>query len=297
MLGKRASAALLACLLASILALAGCGSGGTPTAHHHSSGHTKPTGVVPVPAGLRSMGPPQPNGLVWLLAGTPKDRTINEVDLSSKAQRQAVAVSSDARVVTQSSTGLIALGLATDRTGAVELLSGSAGSVDATIPVSDPVLGLAFGDDGTTLYVLEGVANVRAVAIVDTLNHKLKRTIGLPSDAVGIVPTPDQKAIWSVQSSGVVQKTSLTSGKPITAFPTGGPGIAIALSPNGATLYVLKGTAAKANIAVLSTATEIQKEALPAASDSVGLGISLDGSELYDPAGTATYGNIQIVKL
>lgn len=235
--------------------------------------------------------------MVWVLAGTPNDRTINEVNLSSKTQRQVVGVSSDARAVTQSSTGVIALGLATRRTGAVELRSGSAGSVDATVPVSDPVLGLAFGDDGTTLYVLEGAAHVRAVTIVDTLKRRLERTVALPNDAVGIVPTPDQKAIWSVQRSGVVQMTSLSSDKPITAFPTSGPGFAIALSPNGATLYVLNGTRATANIAVLSTATEAQKEALPAASDTVGIGVSPDGSELYDTAGTATYGNIQIVNL
>jgi hypothetical protein len=297
LLGKRASRPLPVYLLVSALAIAGCGSGGTPSAHHHSSGQTKPLEVVPGPAGLRSSGPPQPNGMVWVLAGTPRDRTVNEVNLSSKAQQQAVGVSSDATAVTQSSTGLIALGLATNKTGAVELLSGSAGAVDATVPVSDPVMGLAFGDDGTTLYVLEGAAQVRAVAIVDTLTRKLERTIGLPGDAVAIVPTPGQKAIWSVQRSGVVQETSLTCDKPITEFGTGGPGIAVALSPNGKTLYVLEGTRAMANIAVISTTTEVQKEALPAASDSVGLGISLDGSQLYDPAGTATYGNIQIVNL
>jgi DNA-binding beta-propeller fold protein YncE len=235
--------------------------------------------------------------MVWVLAGTARTRTINQVNLSTKAQQQAVGVSSDATAVTQSSTGLIALGIATKRTGAVELLSGSAGSVDATVPVSDPVLGLAFGDDGTTLYVLEGGTHVRAVTIVDTLTRKLERTIGLPGDAVGIVPTPDQKAIWSVQRSDTVEKTSLTSGNPISEFPTDGPGIAIALSPNGGTLYVLKGTHARANIGVISVATEVQKEVLPAASHSVGLGTSLDGSELYDPAGTATYGNIQIVNL
>ena len=148
--------------------------------------------------------------------GHTRDRTVNELNLSSKAQQQAVGVSSNATAVTQSSTGLIALGLATKKTGAVELLSGSTGSVDATVPVSDPVMGLAFGDDGTTLYVLEGVAQVRAVAIVDTLTRKLERTIGLPGDAVGIVPTPSQKAIWSVQRSGVLQETSLTGNKPIT---------------------------------------------------------------------------------
>jgi DNA-binding beta-propeller fold protein YncE len=297
LLGKRNGRALPVGLLVSAFAIAGCGSGGTSSAHHHSSGQTKPPEVVPGPAGLLSSGPPQPNGMVWVLAGTPRDRTVNELNLSSKAQQQAVGVSSNATAVTQSSTGLIALGLATKKTGAVELLSGSTGSVDATVPVSDPVMGLAFGDDGTTLYVLEGVAQVRAVAIVDTLTRKLERTIGLPGDAVGIVPTPSQKAIWSVQRSGVLQETSLTGNKPITAFPAGEPGIAIALSPNGKTLYVLKGTRALANIAVISTATEVQKEALPAASDSVGLGISLDGSELYDPVGTAAYGNIQIVNL
>jgi hypothetical protein len=235
--------------------------------------------------------------MVWVLAGTARARTINQVSLPTKTQHQVVGVSSNARAVTQSSTGLIALGMATRTTGAVKLLSSSAGSVDATVPVSDPVLGLAFGDDGTTLYVLEGVAHVRSVAIVNTVSHKVERTIGLPSDATAIVPTPDQKAIWSVQRSGTVQKTSLTNGRPVSEFSTGGPGIAIALSPNGGRLYVLKGTHATANIAVIATATEVQKEVLPAASHSVGLGISLDGSELYDPAGTAKYGNIQIVNL
>lgn len=294
----RVRGALSCCMLVSALALAGCGSGATHPGHRHAPGHLKPFRIVAAPAGLISSGPPQPDGIVWVLAGTRRARTIEAVSLATKARRHIVAVSADARAVTQSSTGLIALGLAAGRTGAVELLGGSTGSIEATVPVSDPVLGLAFGDDGTTLYVLEGSARVRAVAIVDTLRRKLVRTVALPSDAIGIAPTPDQKAIWSVGRSGVVQKTSLTGRRrPLTAFPLHGPAIAIALSPNGGTLYVLKGTRRTANIAVVSTTTEAQRKALPAASNSVGLATSPDGSELYDPAGTATYGNIQIINL
>ena len=224
-------------------------------------------------------------------------RAIDQIDLATGKQSAAIGVSNSAQTLAQSSTGVLALGLGAARTGAIELLNASTGSITSTIPVGAPVISLAFGDDGVTLYALDGRAKTRSVTIVNTSTGKVTGTIGLPADARAIVPTPNQKAIWSVERSGTVQETSLTNRKPIESFDTGNPGIAIAVSPSGETLYVLKGTATQANIDLIATATEHVAHVLPAAANSVDIGISLSGSQLYDFVGSPSYGNIQVLDL
>lgn len=237
---------------------------------------------------------PQPNGVLWVLAGTRRVRTINEIDLLTERQTAAVGVSDTARALAQSSTGSLAVGLGSARAGAVELRT-STGAIADTILVGAPVMSLAFGDDGMTLYALNGTGKTRSVTVIDTATRKVTETVGLPSDARSIAPTPDQHAIWSLQASGVLQETSLSSRRPIESFPTGSPGIALATSPNGDVLYALKGTPGTANIAVISAATEQIRRVLPAAANSVGLGVSLDGAQLYDFVGSSSHGNIQIL--
>jgi YVTN family beta-propeller protein len=299
---KRAIGALPSCLLVGAVALAGCGgSGGSSTGSRHPTGnHAGSTGrsrTIAVPAGLLAGTVPQPNGTLWVLAGTSSVRTINEISLSTGKQNLAAGVSDTAQALAQSSTGVLALGLASSKTGAVELLDASTGAPTGTIPVGAPVMSVAFGDDGVTLYVLNGTAKTRSVTVINTSTQKVTATIGLPSDARSIVPTPDQQAIWSVQASGVVQETSLSSRKPIESFPTASPGIAVAVAPSGGVLYILKGTSVQANIAVISVATERITSVLAAAANSVDLGVSLDGSQLYDFVGAPSYGNIQILDL
>jgi DNA-binding beta-propeller fold protein YncE len=299
---KRAIGALPFCLLVAAVALAGCGgSGGSSTASKpptdKPAGSTGPPRTIAVPAGLLTGTAPQPNGTLWVLAGGSSVRTITELNLSTGKQDLSVGVSDTAQALAQSSTGILALGLGSVRAGAVELLNASTGAVAGTIPVGAPVMSVAFGDDGVTLYVLDGTAKTRSVTVINTSTQRVTGTIGLPSDARSIAPTPDQQAIWSLQASGVVQETSLTSRKPIESFPTGNPGIAVAVAPSGGVLYVLKGTSASANIAVISLATESVKSVLAAAANSVDLGVSLDGSQLYDFVGAPSYGNIQILDL
>lgn len=287
----RALPALASCLLAGAVALAGCGKSEGAGQSRQSAAHPR---VIATPSGLIAGTMPQPNGTIWVLAGTRRVRTINEIDLATGRQRAAIGVSNAARAVAQSSTGSLAVGLGSARAGAVELRSAS-GALTGTIPVGAPVICLAFGDDGTTLYVLDGRAKTRSVTVIDTSTHRVTGTIGLPSDARSIVPTPNQRAIWSLQASGALQETSLSTRKPIESFPIGSPGIAVASSPNGGVLYALKGTPGTANIAVISAATEQIRRVLPAAADSVALGVSLDGSQLYDFVGSPSYGNVQIL--
>ena len=182
-------------------------------------------------------------------------------------------------------------------TGAVELLNATTGAEDGAIVVGAPVRGLAFGGDGVTLYVLDGDAASTSVTVIDTTSSTIVTSFGQPHDAIGLVPDPSQSAIWTVDRSGVIEETSLSSGKPVAAFALGDSGLAIAMSPNSDHIYVLKGTPAASTIAVVSTVTDSVERLIPAAAGSIALAVSPDGRTLYDMVGTPTVGNIQEIPL
>jgi len=281
------------------MTLAGCG-GGTPTAStvpgntvEHMSDVSR---IVPLPSGVVSVAALQPNGTIWVLSGDPAEKTLSQVNLGTRKTFQAVGVSSDAQGVAQSSTGLLALGLGTSTTGAVELMNGSSASITGTIPVGAPVRALAFGADGVTLYVLDGTLTSASVTVINTSTEKVVSTIGVPSDAIDLAPDSSQTSIWTVEQSGNVQQTSLQSTKPIQQLPIGGPGMALALAPDN-TLYVLKGKQSILNIAVISTETASIQRVIGAAANSVGLVSSITGTTLYDVVGSPSFGNIQAISL
>jgi YVTN family beta-propeller protein len=252
--------------------------------------------AVAASAGLISAASPQPNGMIWTLSAAKGVRALNELNLSTHQQVTAVGANQTATSVTQSSTGVLALGLGSGKAGAVQLLA-SDGSVQHTIPVSAPVIDLQFGDNGTTLYALNGDARSASVAVINSASRKVTATIPVAVGVVSIVPSPDQSDLWTLQSSGTIDEISLANNRVVASFSANAPGIAMATSPDGDDLYVLKGNAQAANISVVKVATEVQTQVLPAAQHSVGLVVSLDGSQLYDLAGTSSYGNIQIISL
>jgi DNA-binding beta-propeller fold protein YncE len=292
---SRTLAAVVAALLAGA-GLAACGGSGPQGAHARA--HTtveKPSRIIPAPAGLRSAGPPQPDGTLWTLSGSGRVRTLEDLSLASGDAQRVVGVSSGATAVSQSSTGLLALGIGAGSTGAVEILNGANATVQATVPVGAAVKAVAFGNNGVTVYALDANAKSASVTVIDAARHKIIKTVPVPLDATALVPTADGSAIWTVQRSGSVQETSLATGRALAAFPVGDPGIGVALAPSGADLYVLKGSTASANIAVVKVATESIEKVLPAASHSVALELSLDGSQLYDIVGAPGVGNIQLL--
>jgi hypothetical protein len=281
-------------------ALAGCGGGGpsaAPSVANVLPHASDVAAIIPLPNGVMSAGAVQPNGTVWVLSGTAAVRTLTQVDLSSEKTSQSAGVSADATAVAQSSTGLLALGLGTSTTGAIDLMNGSSASITGTVPVGAPVRAVAFGADGVTLYVLDGTGSGASVTVINTSSEKVVSTIGVPADAIGLVPDPSQTSIWTVEQSGNAQQTSLQSTKPIQQLAIGAPGIAIALSPDGSTLFVLKGTQAISNIDVISTVTDNVERVIGAAAGSVGLVPSISGTTLYDVVGSPTFGNIQAISL
>ena len=295
---KNRTALKLSLIIAAGALLAACSSSSPSAAPHKIHKKTVSVKVIPAPKALLSAAPPQPDGSAWVLSGTSTAKTITDIDLSNGKTISAVGIDPNADSLAESSTGILVVGIATTKTGAVQLLNSSTGAMETTIPVGAPVKDLAFGSNGTTLYVLNGNTTSESITTIDTATKKVGNTFGTSLGTISISTDPSQSAIWGLGANGTVNEQGLPNGGvAITAFPTGNPGISITTSPTNGTVYVLKGTPAGSNIAVISPVTDAIETVLPAAAGSIALATSVNGRTLYDFVGTPSVGNIQEIAL
>jgi DNA-binding beta-propeller fold protein YncE len=196
--------------------------------------------------------------------------------------------------VTESLTGVLGVALGGRGTGALELLDGSTATVVRTVALGAPAREVVVGSDGGTFYVLNGTAAASSVTIVDSQDGRVKGTVPVPLDTVSIVPDVQETAIYALQPNGHVSQVAAAGGRIITNFPIGASGHSLALSPDGSTLFALKGATDATNVAVVDLATESVRKVLPAPSNCLQVLVSANGNQLYQVAGTAGYGNIQV---
>jgi DNA-binding beta-propeller fold protein YncE len=253
-----------------------------------------PTQTFPGPAGLVGGAQPQPNGYMWLLARTTTGANLQLLNLTTGKVTQVVPASADSVAVSQSPSGLVGVGLASGKTGALELCNGSSGVPVATVPVSAPVKGVYAGADGTTFYVLNGTTAAVSVTLVNSQTDKASISVPVPLDTVAVVVDPAGQNVFALESDGNLDQIDIGSGTVTASFKVGSNPVQLAISSTGTTLYVLKSIADGADIGVVDIATESQTRALPAPADSVGIQPSSDGESLYLVVGTASIGNIQV---
>ena len=291
MSAKRHAAAAAALL--SALVLAACGGPVTAgTARDATAARVAPEHVVPAPNNLIAAAEPQPNGIMWVIAG---NSSVGLFELGSASGKVAgsVPVSSGARSVAESA-GVLGLALATRRSGALQLLNGQTAKLVRTVALPAPARQVVPGSDGTTFYVLTAWPASASVTIVNSRNGKLLGNVPVPADTASIAPDIQQTTLYVLQRNGVVDAISITSGQITARFRVGDTGLSIALSPDGSTLYVLKGTGQVFNVAVVDVRTESVRRVVPAPSHCRELVVSATGSQLYEVVGTSGYGNIQV---
>ncbi len=268
---------------------------GEAGASGHGRQSSKPARVIAGPAGLIAGTGPQPNGTLWLLAGSAASKNLRSVALNgSPTARTVLPVSGGAQDVVESSSGLLALGLASSDAGALQLLNAANGSVVNTVAVPGPVQAVAAGSDGSTFYVLDGTATARTVTVVSSLTAQITSEIPVPGDTVSAEPDPTQPRLFALESDGTVKVFSTSGGRLLSSFPVGKGTRRLAISNDGTTLYVLKQVGASDDVGIVNVATQRQMTAIPAPGDTVDVQVSLDGSQLYDMVGTQRYGNIQL---
>lgn len=291
---RRLTAAIAAiAVMPAVIGLAACGNGTRANSRHSATAKVAPERVVPAPRGLIAAAEPQANGIMWALAGKPSTGLF-EFDSAGGRMAGSVPVSNTARSVAESSAGVLGVALGTGRSGALELLDGRTAKVIRTIALPAPARQVVLGSDGTTFYVLTAWATSASVTIVNSQNGRELGNVPVPANTVSIAPDIQQAALYVLQGNGLVDAIGISGGKITAKFKVGALSRSIALSPDGSTLYVLKGTSAVSNVAVVEVSTESVRRVLPAPRDCRELLVSASGHQLYEVVGTPGYGNIQV---
>lgn len=294
---NRRSAAAFGALLAGALALSACGGGGGSGDSTVANASTlMPKRIIRAPKDMLSAAEPQQNGTMWVLAGGPKTRGLLQLDPSTGQVLGSISVSGAAQSVAQTSTGLLGLGLATDRSGVLELLDSDTGKVKRTILLSGPAHEVVTGSDGSTLYVLTAWSSAASVTIVNSTTGRVRGTVPVPQGTVSVVPSIHQSMLYTLQRNGLLSQIGIAGGKIRANFKIGESGTSLALSSDGSTLYALKTVGTTANIAVVNLAAESVRRALPAPANCLQLLVAPNG-QLYDVVGTSAYGNIQVFSI
>jgi hypothetical protein len=284
---------------AAVLSLAACGGSGSPGGTRASvAARVAPSVIVPAPKDLLAAAQPQANGVMWALAG---QSSVGLYGLQAASGRPAgsAPVSADARSLAESTTGIIGLATGTPDSGALELLDARTTKLRQSVALPAPARQVAVGGDGTTFYVLTAWSASASVSVVDSRNGRITRTVPVPADTVSIAPDTGSGRLYVLERSGLVDQVSISGGQLTARFAVGNgeasdAGRSIALSPDGSTLYVLKGTAEVSNVAVVATSTQSVTRVLPAPRDCVQLLVAATGRQLYEMVGAAGYGNIQV---
>ena len=126
--------------------------------------------------------------------------------------------------------------------------------------------------------------------MVSARNGTVQGSVPVPADAVSMTPDIRQSALYVLQKAGLVDVIGISGGKISAQFKVGPHGEALALSPDNGTLYVLKGTSAVSNVAVVTLSTESVNRVLSAPSHCLELLLSPNGRQLYDVVGAAGSG-------
>jgi hypothetical protein len=282
-------------LMSAAITLAGCAGGpATSSARNSAKTSASPLRIVRAPKSLMAVTEPQANGIMWGLAGK-KSLGLFEFDSATGHLSGSVSVNKTAHSVAESSANVIGLALGTNRSGALQLLDGSTGKPTRTISLPAPARDIVVGSDGTTFYVLTSWATTASVTIVDSRSGKIRGTVPVPSDTVSVVPNIQQTSLYVLEKNGLVNEIAISGGKIASRFQVGREQArSLALSPDGSTLYVLKGTQKVSNVAVVNMSTQSVHRVLPAPSHCVELLVSPNGSQLYEVVGAPKYGNIQV---
>jgi len=237
-----------------------------------------------------------------------KDGTVTPITTATDEPGKPVKVGIEPDAIAITPNGQTAY-VANQLSGTVTPITIATNAPGKPIKVGYTPDAIAITPDGQTAFVAnEGIGQGGTVTPIATATDQPGKPIGVGVDPTGIAVTPNGQTAYvlsrggttissgggSVSQAGTVTPINTAtgrSGKPITV--SGGPTlIAIAISPNGQTAYVLADPPAKGSLPVpqgdglvvpIATATDdpgtpIRVGALPS-----GLAITPDGKTLYVP--------------
>lgn len=296
----RRTAAMIG-LAAAVLTVGACAgsSGPAPASAPASVPNGDTYGIVPqrilhAPQSMLAATDLQANGVMWTLTG-PGSAGLFEISSATGQVKTSFPVSEFARSVAESRTGVIALALATGRTGALQLVTAATRKVTRVVRFPMPAVQVAVGQGSSTFYVLTARAGLARVMIVNGQDGQVTGTVTVPPDVVSVVPDGRQATLYAVQRNGLLDVIGLPGGTLLARIRAGsGGGESIALSPDGRTLYVLEQLGGIANIAVVNLAAREVAKVLPAPGTCVQVLVAPGGGHLYEVVRAPRAGSIQV---
>jgi DNA-binding beta-propeller fold protein YncE len=281
-------------LTAAALALAACSAGGgTKAAASGSTYGISPQRVLPAPRSMLAATDLQANGVMWALTG-PDSAGLFEISSATGQVKTSFSVSDFARSVAESRTGVIALALATGRTGALQLVNATTKKVTRVVRFPMAAVQVAADPGGSTFYVLTARAGQARVMIVNG-DGRVTGTVTVPPDVVSLVPDARQATLYAMERSGLLDEISLRGSKRLAQIRVGSGGAeSVTLTPDGRTLYVLEQLGGIANVAVVNAAAKAVEKVLPAPGTCVQVLAAPGGGHLYEIVRAARTGSIQV---
>lgn len=290
-------------LTAAVLTLGACSgsSGPAPAPAPASVPNGDTYGIMPerilhAPQSMLAATDLQANGVMWTLTG-PGSAGLFEISSATGQVKTSFPVSEFARSVAESRTGVIALALATGRTGALQLVTAATRKVTRVVRFPMPAVQVAVGRGrgSSTFYVLTARAGLARVMIVNGQDGQVTGTVTVPPDVVSVVPDGRQATLYAVQRNGLLDVIGIPGGTLLARIRAGsGGGESIALSPDGRTLYVLEQLGGIANIAVVNLAAKEVAKVLPAPGTCVQVLVAPGGGHLYEVVRAPRAGSIQV---
>jgi hypothetical protein len=233
----------------------------------------------------------------WVLSGTSLVKEISLINLSTHRSTTTVGVDTGAASVATSANGVLAVASGHGSAGTLDLYDAGNGHLQDVVPLPGPALAVVSGVHATSFWVLEQIGSARVVATFSSTGTPLGAAVPVSPRLSDIAVFPDQSALWGLLADGTLEQIGLPSGKVSTSFGTGQAAMALALSPSGATAYVLRGAIAAPNVAQVNLNTQSNTTVYPAPAHSVALAVSAGGRMMYVAASTHRFGNIQSFEL
>jgi hypothetical protein len=242
--------------------------------------------TLAAPANLIALTGPGPNGSLWVLAGNGKSKTLTEINTVSGRTLFSEGVNPFAEDVSLSANGSV-LALATAggfaSKAAVLLYSGTTGRFRSAALSPQTVTRVASNATGSTVYELRVGTGTISSFLLGTANG-LGFDLPLTGQAVDLVPGPNSSTIV-LQPDGTVSTVSFPSLAYTPTVSTGSPGRAMAITPDGSTLFVLHPPAkrgANASISVINATSHQVEKTISVPPECTDIAISPSGTTLYE---------------
>jgi YVTN family beta-propeller protein len=227
------------------------------------------------------------------LPGTPNDpanASVSVIDTATNTVTTAIPVGQFLGFITISADGRAYVSVNGNNT--VLVIDTATNTITDTIAFSTPPQNLSISPDDTRVYIIEGTNSVR---VLDTSTNTVIATINLSESPQYIAFSPDGARAYCTEPNtnavAVIDTATNAVTDTITLGAAGSEGlgpVGVAVSPDGANIYVTVTSYTSSTVLVIDTATYIVTDTIAVGIYTVGVAVSPDGAHLY---AANAYGN------